>query len=105
MMNLKNTLLTIFCVCAFALFGQSVLAANAVDVSEGQLVAVAAKVDVNNADVDTLMSLPGIGSKTAEAIDSYRKENGRFQSVDDLLKVKGIGPKKLEKIKPLVIVS
>ncbi len=58
----------------------------------------AAPVDVNSADADRLAeSLNGVGPKLAAAIVEYRKENGPFQSIDDLLKVKGIGSKMLER--------
>lgn len=57
-------------------------------------------VDINSADKEQLVALPGIGPKTAEAIVTYRKENGNFKSVEELTKVKGIGDKTLEKIRP-----
>ncbi len=60
------------------------------------------KVDINSADVELLATIPGIGPKTAEAITSYRKDNGKFSSVDDLLNVKGIGEKKLAKMRPFL---
>ena len=66
---------------------------------------VAAPLNINAAEVESLTSLPGIGQKMAERISAYRDENGPFKSVDDLLNVKGIGPKVLEKIRPLVSVS
>ncbi|MEE4314602.1 MAG: ComEA family DNA-binding protein [Desulfofustis sp.] len=62
-------------------------------------------VDINRADLEQLATLPGIGEKLAERINAYREENGPFKSVDDLLNVKGVGPKMLEKIKPLITVS
>jgi len=62
-------------------------------------------VDINRADLDQLATLPGIGEKIAERINAYREENGPFKSVDDLLNVKGVGPKMLEKIRPLITVS
>jgi comEA protein len=57
-------------------------------------------VDINSADKEQLVALPGIGPKTAEAIMTYRKENGNFKSVEELTKVKGVGDKTLEKIRP-----
>ena len=48
-------------------------------------------VDINKADSATLVTLPGIGEKTAAAIVKYRNDNGKFQSLDDLQQVKGIG--------------
>ncbi|MFV0481239.1 MAG: ComEA family DNA-binding protein [Campylobacteraceae bacterium] len=55
-----------------------------------------AKIDINSADAKTLSTLKGVGSQKAEAIVEYRVKNGNFKSVNDLLKVKGIGKKILE---------
>jgi len=52
-----------------------------------------------------LQSLPGVGPKTAQAILDYRDLRGGFRSVEELLEVKGIGPKKMEKIRPYVTVG
>ena len=57
-------------------------------------------VNINTADKETLVLLPGVGPATAEAILAYRKDNGNFKSVDELVKVKGIGDKSLAKLKP-----
>ncbi len=57
-------------------------------------------VNLNEADETQLETLPGVGPATAKAIVDYRAEHGRFRSVDDLLNVRGIGPSKLEQIKP-----
>ena len=73
--------------------------------SSAPLYLVAASIDINSADTEDLTSLPGIGEKTAEKINEYREANGPFKSVDELLNVRGIGPKVLEKIRPLVHVS
>lgn len=62
----------------------------------------ASPVDLNKAGLGDLITVPGIGKVTAQRIIDYRTANGRFVSVDDLLKVKGIGPKKLERIKQYV---
>jgi competence protein ComEA len=63
------------------------------------------QVDINRADLEQLATLPGIGEKLAERINAYRETNGPFKTVDDLLNVKGVGPKMLEKIRPLITVS
>jgi competence protein ComEA len=54
-------------------------------------------VNINTADAETLATLQGIGEKRAEAIIDYRTRHGPFVSVDDLIKVKGIGVKTVEK--------
>ena len=48
------------------------------------------KVDINTADVAELMTLPGVGASKANAIVSYREENGGFSSIEDLMKIPGI---------------
>ncbi|KGE18225.1 ComEA family DNA-binding protein [Paenibacillus wynnii] len=60
------------------------------------------KVNVNTAAQNGLMELPGIGAKKAQAILEYRQSHGPFKGISDLGKVKGIGPKMLEKLKPMV---
>ncbi|HTK83028.1 MAG TPA: ComEA family DNA-binding protein [Bacteroidota bacterium] len=56
-------------------------------------------VDINTATLREFIPLPGIGEKMAARIVDYRKEHGRFSSVDDLRNVKGIGAKKLEQLR------
>ncbi|HWA84478.1 MAG TPA: helix-hairpin-helix domain-containing protein [Fimbriimonadaceae bacterium] len=53
-------------------------------------------VSLSTATAEQLEGIPGIGPATAQKILDYRQTHGRFASVDDLLAVKGIGPKKLE---------
>lgn len=48
-------------------------------------------VSLNNATVEQLSSLKGIGEKKAKAIIAYRTQHGDFKSIDDLIHVKGIG--------------
>lgn len=52
----------------------------------------------NQLSKDELMTFSGIGEVTAQAILDYRKENGPFSDFNDLMLVKGIGEKKLQKI-------
>lgn len=59
-------------------------------------------VNLNSASAAELEKLPGIGPKTAHILVEDREKNGPFRSVDDLMRVKGIGPKKLEALRPLV---
>ena len=59
-------------------------------------------VRINTADAGELQRLPGVGPSTAEKIIDYRAQIGRFTSVEQLDDVKGIGPKKLGKMRPFV---
>jgi competence protein ComEA len=61
-------------------------------------------VDINAAASDELQAIPGIGKSLADRIVAFREKNGKFGSVDDLLKVQGIGEKSLQKIRPYVTV-
>ncbi len=60
------------------------------------------KVDINSASADELASLPGIGKKTAQKIVEYRELNGRFESIEDIMKVSGIGESKFATIKDCI---
>lgn len=63
-----------------------------------------AKLDLNTASREALIELPGIGPSTADRILEFRKSHGPFHTVEDLSQVKGIGPKTMEKLRPLVSV-
>ena len=66
----------------------------------------AAPVDVNTADAVTIAdALAGIGPQIGAAIVEYRETNGPFKSVDDLLNVKGVGPKVLERNKGDILIE
>jgi competence protein ComEA len=62
-------------------------------------------VNLNTAGVEELDILPGVGPKTAQAIIDFREAHGRFSSLEDLQKVKGLGPKKLAAIRPHVTLA
>lgn len=59
-------------------------------------------ISINSADLNQLSSLPGIGIKTAEKIIEYRNNNGSFNSLEELMNVKGIGKSKFNKIKEYI---
>ncbi len=64
--------------------------------------AASGPVDLNAASAEQLDALPGVGPATSAAILAYRASHGRFRSVTELLDVPGIGPAKLEALRPLV---
>lgn len=59
----------------------------------------AEKVDPNHADAEALQRLPGVGAATAAAILAARDTGGPFRTADDLLRVRGIGPAKLARMR------
>jgi len=65
------------------------------NMSEGQ-----SKININSAQIEELITLPG--EATANKIIEYRKENGKFQKIEDLKNVPGIGDSKYENIKMLI---
>ena len=62
-------------------------------------------INLNTATAEQLEAIPGIGPVLAQRIIEYRQMHGRFQSVDELLEVRGIGPKRLENMRPYVVVK
>jgi comEA protein len=69
-----------------------------------QPAAVKTRLDVNRATVQEFDQLPGIGPALAERIIDYRRSHGLFTGVEDLSLVKGIGPKKLDRLRGFVTV-
>jgi len=63
------------------------------------------KVNINTATLSELQTLPKIGPKIAQRIIDFREENGKFTSITDLLKVKGIGEKTFEQLKDMITVE
>ena len=62
-------------------------------------------VDVNTASQAELQALPEIGSSLAERIVQYRQTHGRFESVEAMQAVRGLGPKTLEQLRPMLSVD
>jgi competence protein ComEA len=61
-------------------------------------------INVNTAKKDELIFLPNVGPVTAERIIRFREDFGVFKSIDDLTRVKGIGPKTLDKLRKYVTI-
>ena len=62
-------------------------------------------ININTANSEELQQVPGIGPATADKILQMRKSYGAFKSVDDLLSIRGIGKKRLEKMRRYLTVS
>lgn len=61
-------------------------------------------ININKATAEELMTLPGIGSSRAADIVSYRTDNGRFQTIEDIMKVSGIKEAAFNKIRNYICV-
>lgn len=82
--------------------GESPAAGASGALAPGPATGAAAKVDLNTATAEQLDTLPGIGPSTAAKIIADRTSNGPFRTVDDLMRVPGIGSSKFEALKDLV---
>lgn len=63
------------------------------------------KININRASREELEILPGIGPVIAERIVAFRQDNGSFKTIQDIQKVKSIGPKTFEKVKEYITVD
>ncbi len=75
------------------------------NVNENEQEPAEAKVNINTATQTQLESLPGVGPSTASKIIAYRKEKGKFNQIEDVKKVSGIGEAKFDKIKNNIVVK
>ena len=85
-----------------------VVRSDGIEIESGSDTAVASDgeiVNINNATVAELDTLPGIGPSTAEKIVEYRDANGPFAAIDEILSVSGIGPAKFEQIQAFISVE
>jgi competence protein ComEA len=71
-----------------------------VDIDSAEPLHATFQTDINSADWTELMQLPDIGESLAKRIVESRERQGRFTSHDDLDRVRGIGPKTLDRIRP-----
>jgi competence protein ComEA len=62
-----------------------------------------AKLDINRATVQELQALPGIGEVLAQRVVEYRGVHGPFKTIEGLMKVKGIGPKRMDQLRSLLV--
>ena len=73
--------------------------------SENNAKPVSERVNINDADIDELITIPGIGEELAKKIIEKREELGGFKTIEDLRKVYGIGDKKFEDMKNKITVE
>ena len=73
--------------------------------ASAQLLTLGLPLELNTASAADLEALPGIGPALAQTIVTYRTAHGPFRTIDDLLQVSGIGLKKLENLRPLLVIS
>ncbi len=94
--------LRVFALTLLLLLGPGLAAAPVLAADGGALSGV---VNLNTATAEQLMLLPGIGEAKAKAILDRRKQGGAFQTVDELVEVKGIGATALGKLRPYLAIQ
>ena len=82
---------------------QGKLRGRLIDIERAEPVAVDFKIDLNQADWPELALMPNIGEQLAKRIVADRQAKGPFREVADLRRVRGIGPKTLESMKPYLV--
>ncbi len=75
--------------------------------SQGQAVQKTSekKININTASLTELQELPRIGEKVAQRIIDFRKTNGKFKKIEEIMKVQGIGEKVFKQIKDRITVG
>ncbi len=82
---------------------QAYLGGRVIDIETAEPIAIDFKIDVNQADWPELSVMPNIGEQLAKRIVADRVERGPFKDLDELRRVRGIGPKTLESMKPFLL--
>lgn len=100
MMKTVRMLIGILAVVAFAVVPAF---AQEVQPAQPKKPALEGKLNINTATAEQIDMLPGMSRKKAEAVVEYRNTNGKFKTLDDLMKVKGIKQRTIDKIKDYII--
>ncbi len=82
---------------------QGQLRGRLIDIERAEPIAIDFKIDVNRADWPELTLMPNIGEQLAKRIITDRQERGPFRDLSELRRVRGIGPKTLESMKPFLL--
>ena len=95
MKHLKKLFVLTMAVALVVVIAPGLLAVEVEEISEEakEISEEVAKININKASVDELLELKFVGPKFAERIVQYRTEHGPFETAEDIMKVKGIGPK------------
>lgn len=94
---------SLFVICLTLFLGAAIVSSQGNEEMTDKKEMMMEKVNINTADMEQLMQLPGVGEGTARKIIDYRNSNGQFKTVDQIKSIPGIGDKKYEKMKDLLI--
>ena len=98
-------LLLVIALAGLGVYGvwQGRLRGRIIDIDDAPPVEIAFQVDINSAPWPELALLPRIGETLAKRIIEDREANGPFRDLDDLQRVRGIGPRTLEEMRPYLV--
>jgi competence protein ComEA len=82
---------------------QALLAGRLIDIETAEPIAIDFKIDVNKADWAEIAVMPDVGEQLAKRIVADRGEKGPFRDHEELNRVRGIGPKTLESMRPYLL--
>ena len=103
--NLFNVTLTIMALLTLVIINPAFAEGKKDEIAKAnETVASMQKININQADAKTLITLKGIGKDRALKIIEYRENNGPFQKIEDIMKVKGIGRKVFDQNKDVITV-
>lgn len=104
-MKLTKKIVTLFVVLSMvAVFAVNGIAAEKTNPDKSVKADKSGLININTAGAEELMKLPRIGPKMSQRIITFRKENGKFKKIQDLMKVPGIGEKTFAGLKHMVTI-
>ena len=99
---------SLFVICLILFLGSTIVSSQGkeemMDAEMVEKSEMIEKVNINTADMEQLMHLPGVGEGTAKKIIDYRKSNGQFKTLDQLKLIPGIGEKKYKKMEDMLTI-